>query len=89
LTLAKLSKGSTALDNAYRDALQRIEGQLAGYYELAKKVLSWITFAKWPLTTTEICSALVVEPGEAILDLDNIPDVEDLVSVCAGLIVVD
>ncbi|KAF1936583.1 hypothetical protein EJ02DRAFT_413782, partial [Clathrospora elynae] len=88
-TLAKLSKGSDALDDAYRDALQRIEGQPDGDCKLAKKVLSWITFSKRPLTTAEICCALAVEPEEAELDLENIPNIEDLVSVCAGLVVVD
>ena len=88
-SLARLLKGSAALDSAYRDALQRIEGQLGGDYELAKKVLSWVTFAKRPLTTAKICCALAVEPEEAELDRENIPDVEDLVSVCAGLVVVD
>ncbi|KAF2469207.1 ankyrin [Lindgomyces ingoldianus] len=88
-TLAKLSKGSAALDHAYKEAIQRIEGQLSGDYELAKKVLSWITYAKRPLTTTEMCCALAVEPDEADLDTENIPDVEDLLSVCAGLVVVD
>ncbi|RYP63304.1 hypothetical protein DL771_009336 [Monosporascus sp. 5C6A] len=87
--LAKLSKGSAALHSAYGDALQRIEGQLDGDCELAKKVLSWITFAKRPLTTAEICCALAVEPDEKELDLENILEVEDLVSVCAGLVVVD
>ena len=89
LTLAKLSKGSAALDDAYKEAIQRIEGQLSGDYELAKRVLSWITYAKRPLTTAEICCALAVEPDEAELDPENIPDVEDLLSVCAGLVVVD
>ncbi|KAL6171520.1 hypothetical protein ACJQWK_02534 [Exserohilum turcicum] len=88
-TLAKLSKGSAALDDAYKEAVYRIEGQLSGDYKLAKRVLSWITYAKRPLTTTEICCALAVEPDEAELDPENIPDVEDLLSVCAGLVVVD
>ncbi|KAF1828418.1 ankyrin repeat protein, partial [Decorospora gaudefroyi] len=88
-TLARLSKGSAALDDAYRDAIQRIEGQMDGDSKRAKSVLSWITLAKRPLTTTEICCALAVEPGEAELDPESRPDIEDLVSVCAGLVVVD
>ncbi|EOA91444.1 uncharacterized protein SETTUDRAFT_66989, partial [Exserohilum turcica Et28A] len=88
-TLAKLSKGSSALDDAYKKAMKRIEGQLTGDYELAKRVLSWITYAKRPLTTTEICCALAVEPDEAGLDSENIPYVEDLLSVCARLVVVN
>ncbi|KAF2257611.1 hypothetical protein CC78DRAFT_442927, partial [Lojkania enalia] len=88
-TLAKFSKGSAALDEAYKKAIQRIEGQLSGDYELGKKVLSWITYAKRPLTTTEMCCALAVELDKAELDPENIPDVEDLLSVCAGLVVID
>jgi ankyrin repeat protein len=44
---------------------------------------------KRPLTTTELCCALAVERNEVELDPENIPDVEDLLSVCAGLVVVD
>ncbi|KAF2463616.1 ankyrin, partial [Lindgomyces ingoldianus] len=88
-TLANLSKGLAALDDAYEDALQRIKSQLDGHYKLAKKVLSWITYARRPLTTAELCCALAVEPEEAELDPDNVPDVEDLLSVCSGLAVVD
>ena len=57
--------------------------------ERAKKVLYWIVYAKRPLDTAEICCALAVEPEEVELDPENIPDIEDLVSVCAGLVVVD
>ncbi|KAF2679335.1 hypothetical protein K458DRAFT_347022, partial [Lentithecium fluviatile CBS 122367] len=76
-TLARLSKGSAALTDAYDEAIQRIE------------VLLWITYARRPLTTAELCCALAVEPDEAELDPENIPEVEDLLSVCAGLVVVD
>jgi ankyrin repeat protein len=89
LTLATLSKGEAALDDAYSEALERIEGQRASHFKLAKNVLTWITFAKRPLTTAELCCALAVEPGEAELDPENKPDVYDIVSVCAGLVVVD
>jgi hypothetical protein len=67
----------------------RIQSQLDGYCELAKKVLSWITYARRPLTTAELCCALAVEPNEAELDPDNLPDLDDLLSVCAGLVIVD
>ncbi|CAN9326560.1 unnamed protein product [Alternaria alternata] len=71
------------------EALGRIEGQRTSHSKLAKSVLTWITFAKRPLTTAELCCALAVEPGEAELDPENKPDVDDIVSVCAGLVVVD
>ncbi|CAI6225932.1 unnamed protein product [Periconia digitata] len=89
LTLSSLAKGSDALDKAYSDALRRIEGQLEGDARLAKKALSWITLAKRPLTTSELCCALAVEPNESELDPEHTPDIEDIVSVCAGLVVID
>ncbi|KAL8775416.1 MAG: hypothetical protein Q9194_003784, partial [Teloschistes cf. exilis] len=88
-TLIRLTKGAAALDAAYREALQRIEGQLDNDCELAKRVLSWITFAKRPLTTAEICCVLAVEPDKAEIDPEKVYNSEDLVSVCAGLVVVD
>jgi ankyrin repeat protein len=77
------------LDLAYKDAMERVKGQKAGFRELATRVLSWITCAKRPLTTQELQHALAVEPGKSELDRDNIPEIEDMVSVCAGLVIVD
>jgi ankyrin repeat protein len=69
--------------------MERIEGQIADQEELAKQVLLWITCAKRPLTTSELRHALAVEVGEFELDKDNLPDITDMVSVCAGLVTVD
>jgi ankyrin repeat protein len=69
--------------------MERIEGQVEAQTDLAKEVLSWITFAKRPFTTTELQCALAVEVGETQLDDENIPELEDMVSVCAGLVTVD
>jgi hypothetical protein len=87
--LKKLPTGSEAYDHAYKEAMERIEGQIADSQKLAKEVLSWITCAKRPLTTSELQHALAVEVGESKLDEDNLPEVEDMVSVCAGLVTVD
>jgi hypothetical protein len=88
-TLNNLSTGSGALDDAYSKAITRIDGQLHEDSVLAKTVLSWISYAQRPLTTGELCHALAVKLGDEELDDDNIPDVEDIVSVCAGLVTVD
>jgi ankyrin repeat protein len=69
--------------------MERIEGQAVDQKELAKQVLSWITCAKRPLTTTQLQHALAIEVGELELDEDNLPQIEDMVSVCAGLVIVD
>jgi ankyrin repeat protein len=67
----------------------RIEGQVQNQEELAKQVLSWITCAKRPLTTLELQHALAIEVGDSELDEENLPHIEDIVSVCAGLVTID
>ncbi|MCJ1468158.1 hypothetical protein MMC07_006786 [Pseudocyphellaria aurata] len=88
-TLESLSRGFEALNKAYDDAIERIKGQRPGDSALATNVLSWIIHARRPLTTEELCHALAVLPDDEELDLDNLHDVEDIVSVCAGLVTVD
>ena len=87
--LKKLPTGSEAYDRAYSDAMERIEGQLSDQAELAKEVLSWITCAKRPLTTLELQHALATKADHTEFDVGNKPDIEDIVSVCAGLVTVD
>lgn len=88
-TLGQLSTRSKAYDDAYNDAMERIKGQLKDEEKLAKRVLSWITFARRPLTTFELEHALAVELGESQFDEENLSPIEDMVSVCAGLVIVD
>ncbi|KAH8691069.1 hypothetical protein GQ44DRAFT_780332 [Phaeosphaeriaceae sp. PMI808] len=85
----KLPTEADAYDYAYKDAMERIEGQLANHTGLAKRVLLWITYAERPLITSELHHALAVEVGKPELDRDNFTDVEDMVSVCAGLVTID
>ncbi|KAJ3951499.1 hypothetical protein N0V92_012088 [Colletotrichum tropicale] len=87
--LRKLATGSSAYDSAYEEAMERIEGQLDEQKTLAKDALSWIVCARRPLETLELQHALAVERGTAELDRDNITELEDIVSVCAGLIAID
>jgi hypothetical protein len=89
IALKKVPAGSGAYEYAYNDAMDRIQGQLADEEELAKQIISWITCAKRPLTTSELEEALAVEPNELQLDLENICPVQDMVSVCAGLVTID
>ena len=63
--LKKLPTGSDAYDQAYNDAMERIKQQDLDGEKLAKKVLSWITCTRRPLTTGELQHALAVEPGES------------------------
>lgn len=87
--LKNLSSGANTYDSAYNNAVDRINGQVPDQTELALQVLSWITCAKRQLTTVELQTALAVETGEEFFDKDNTPDINDMVSVCAGLVTVD
>jgi ankyrin repeat protein len=87
--LENLSKGSGALEAAYSEAILRIDNQPQGNRMLAKNALSWISYAQRPLTTGELCHALAVQPGDTELDPDDIPDIDDIISVCAGLVTID
>ncbi|KAH7078139.1 hypothetical protein BKA63DRAFT_489625 [Paraphoma chrysanthemicola] len=77
------------LAQAYEQAMERINGQKLGLKNLAMKVLSWITCAKRPLHTCELQHALATKAGKSELDQGDLPHIEDMVSVCSGLVTVD
>ncbi|KAK6822051.1 hypothetical protein RU639_006694 [Aspergillus parasiticus] len=87
--LKRLPTGTDAVNSAYKNVMSRIEGQVADQVELAKNVLAWVVCARQQMTVLQLQHALAVEIGENYLDQDNLPEVEDMVSVCAGLITAD
>ncbi|KAL6699880.1 ankyrin repeat-containing domain protein [Trichoderma pleuroticola] len=87
--LANVPTGQKAYDFAYEEAVRRIQGLDSDSKELAWLVLSWITCAKRPLTAKELQHALAVEIGKTELDEENLVEIEDMISVCAGLVTID
>ncbi|KAG5791267.1 hypothetical protein H9Q69_009693 [Fusarium xylarioides] len=82
----------TGYDQAYRDIMARIDHEKPqAQRDLAYQVLEWLTRAKRPLTLRELQHALAVEPDsiENYLDEENLPEEEELVSACSGLVIVD
>lgn len=77
------------LYHAYSQAMQRINSQLEGFKNLAMKVLFWTTCAMRQLTTVELQHALATMLKQSEFDHGDIPQVEDMVSVCAGLVTLD
>lgn len=84
-----LPTGPNLYHQTYTDTMKRIMSQTLAARELAKQVLSWLTFTKRPLTTLELRYALAVEVGQCKLDEENLPQIENMVSVCAGLVAID
>ncbi|KAF9691710.1 hypothetical protein EKO04_010492 [Ascochyta lentis] len=87
--LTELASGSAAYDDAYEAAMTRTNGQTKEQAQFARDVLTWVVCARSPLTSLELCEALAVEDGVFDLDPENRPCLEDILSVCAGLIVTD
>ena len=69
--------------------MERINSQVKEKEGLAKQVLSWITCAKRPLTTTELQHALRVEVGGSKLDEENFSQIKDIVSIYASLVTIN
>ena len=84
-----ISELPRTLNYTYDDALSRINKQNEDEKELAERILSWISYAFRPLNITELRHALAVIPGEDQFDEANMPDEEDLPSVCVGLIYIE
>ncbi|KAH8692876.1 ankyrin repeat-containing domain protein [Talaromyces proteolyticus] len=89
VALASFSSGCSSYDSAYHDIMERVQRQMKDQKEMAIQVLSWITYAKRQLTTLELQHALAVEIDSPCLDKHNLPELDDMVSVCAGLVTVD
>ncbi|KAH7244493.1 uncharacterized protein BKA55DRAFT_692293 [Fusarium redolens] len=77
------------LSEAYAQAMERIRAQKAGIRQLAERTLLWITCAKRPLNTSELQHALAVELEANEFDDKNFSAVDDMVSACAGLVIID
>jgi hypothetical protein len=77
------------VDDFYDEAIERIEGQVKDDRELAKRILTWITYVRQPLNVKELQTALAIAPGMASIEDENLIDEEILTSVCAGLVVID
>ena len=89
IALNNLPRGKQGLDSTYEQAMERIQGQEADFQKLASQVLSWVVHARRPLSSRELQHALGTRIGMSELDDDFLPEPEDLVSVCAGLVTID
>ncbi|KAH8901517.1 ankyrin [Thozetella sp. PMI_491] len=89
VALAGLAQGSVAYDEAYAKAMKRIQSQTPEAVELAKQTLTILSCARVPLLTCDVAHALAIELNSYSFDADNIPDIEDVAAVCAGLVIVD
>ncbi|KAJ7694446.1 hypothetical protein B0H17DRAFT_1009308, partial [Mycena rosella] len=79
----------TNLQQTYDAAMQRIADQGEDDRKIAHLALTWVANAKRLLTVQELREALAIELGTNHLDLHNLLDIEIIVSICAGLVIID
>ncbi|KAJ6599932.1 hypothetical protein DFH09DRAFT_890071, partial [Mycena vulgaris] len=77
------------LKATYDNAMRRIDDQSTDDREIAHSALTWVVNAKRPLTVTELQVAIAIEPDTQELNEDNMSDIEIILAVCAGLVIVD
>ncbi|KAF4449037.1 hypothetical protein F53441_7687 [Fusarium austroafricanum] len=87
--IATLPTGSFAYDKMYADSMERIEKQTSVRKDLAKRVLTWLTFSRRPLKVPELQAAASIEETDSDLDDESLVDIVSLVSICAGLVLVE
>jgi hypothetical protein len=74
-------------DSAYDNAINRIRGQTEADKQLAENALSWVAYARRPLSATELCYALSI--SDPNLEPSALPEIDIVISVCAGMLRVD
>ncbi|KAJ7839843.1 ankyrin repeat domain-containing protein [Mycena olivaceomarginata] len=86
LALQKLPKD---LDATYENVMTRINAQGEEDRKIAQSTLTWVVNARRPLTSLELCVALAIEPKTTELDNDNMTTIGIVLSVCAGLVIME
>ncbi|KAI0014852.1 ankyrin repeat-containing domain protein [Xylariomycetidae sp. FL0641] len=87
--LARLPTGSNTYDEAYKQIMERITSQEVGFRDLAVLSLTLITTAKRPLKLEELRYALATDPDGDGFCVEDMPEVEDIIASCLGLLTVD
>jgi ankyrin repeat protein len=84
-----LASLSSNLDGAYDAIVKRINHQSVDDRQLALRTLSWVVHAKIPLQPVRLREALAVDSEATNLDPERQTDMDIILSVCAGLVVID
>lgn len=90
VALSKLSSGSSAYDDAYKEAWCRLDSQPAEHRNLARQTISILLTARRPLSVEELCHALSVDTEDGQVDEEeDMCNFEDILATCAGLVTAD
>lgn len=84
-----LGKLSVQLSDVYDDIMVRISAKGKEDAEIAIKVLKWITYAREPLRPVVVQHAVSIALDSTEIHDDDLLAVEDLISLCVGIVTVD
>ncbi|KAL6904007.1 hypothetical protein GGI43DRAFT_399401 [Trichoderma evansii] len=76
-------------DHVYEKIMERVNHQPLEPAFYAKGALSWITCARRPLTIPELLHASSVRIASSRFYEDDLPSVQRIISICAGLVTID
>lgn len=87
-TLRQFSEGKASYQEAYDNALKRIQGQGQDDREIAMRTLLVLFHARRPLSAIELCYFVAVDltDGAGVFDLEDVLELEEILSTCAGLV---
>ena len=74
------------IGDIYKLAMKRVQEQKKQIASLAKQVLSWVHFAKSPLSVKELQHAIAFEARAGHPCEDNLVSEDDILSACVGLV---
>lgn len=74
------------LKSTYKRILKRVAINSYQNCKLVKTALSWILYAREPLTTRALCQALSIEETSKCLDAEGEPSEEDILASCSSFI---
>ncbi|WQF89332.1 Putative NACHT nucleoside triphosphatase, P-loop containing nucleoside triphosphate hydrolase [Colletotrichum destructivum] len=77
------------LSHAYDDTMSRIRAKKGEHRDIALNAIKWITHARRPLQPSQLQEAMVIRPKDTEFDQEAVADIDDILSVCEGLVVVD
>ena len=77
------------LDSEFHKTWERIRSQDDAKKPLAEKTLTWLSYARTPLSVDELRDALSVRPKDTRFDSTGRPSSKGIISSCFGLVIPD
>ncbi|GJD04065.1 ankyrin repeat protein [Colletotrichum higginsianum] len=69
--------------------MSRIRAKKREHRDMALNAIKWITHARRPLQPDQLQEAMVLRPNDTEFDQEAVAEIDDILSVCEGLVVVD